>query len=73
MVKDVLVQDNDQICPVDFYILNMEDDTSLNPTLILLERLFLKTTRIKIDVHDNTFTMEFNGEIVKFNIFETIR
>ena len=34
---------------------------------------FLKTTRTKIDVHDGTLTMEFNGEIIRFNIFEAMR
>ena len=44
-----------------------------NPIPILLGRPFLKTTRTKIDVHDGTLTMEFNGEIIRFNIFEAMR
>ena len=32
----------------------------------------LKTARTKIDVHDGTLTMEFDGEIIKFNIFEAM-
>ena len=51
----------------------MEDEMSSNPTPILLGRPFLKTARTKIDVHDGTLTMEFNGEIIRFNIFEAMR
>ena len=50
----------------------MEDDNSSNPAPILLGRPFLKTARTKIDVHDGTLTMEFDGEIIKFNIFEAM-
>ena len=46
---------------------------SSNPTPILLGRPFLKTIRTKIDGHDGTLNMEFNGEIICFNIFEAIR
>ena len=40
---------------------------------ILLGRPFLKTARTKIDVHEGTLTMEFDGEVIKFNIFDTMR
>ena len=46
---------------------------SSNPTPILLGRPFLKIARTKIDVHDGTLIMEFNGEIIRFNIFEAMR
>ena len=39
---------------------------------ILLGRPFLKTSRIKIDVHGGTLTMKFNGKVIKFNIFDTM-
>ena len=51
----------------------MEEDDSYNLTLILLGRPFLKTSRIKIDVPDGTLTMEFDGEIIKFNIYDVMR
>ncbi|KAH9734758.1 hypothetical protein KPL71_017490 [Citrus sinensis] len=51
----------------------MEDELSPNPTPILLGRPFLKTARTKIDVHDGTLTMEFDGEVIRFNIFEAMR
>ncbi|KAH9697834.1 hypothetical protein KPL71_023778 [Citrus sinensis] len=73
VVEDVLVQVNELVFPADFYILEMEDDLSPNPTPILLGRPFLKTARTKIDVHDGTLTMEFDGEVIRFNIFEAMR
>ncbi|KAH9718388.1 hypothetical protein KPL71_022206 [Citrus sinensis] len=73
VMEDVLVQVNELVFPADFYILEMEDELSPNPTPILLRRPFLKTARTKIDVHDGTFTMEFDGEVIRFNIFEAMR
>ena len=43
------------------------------PTTLLLGRPFMKTARTKIDVYNGTLTMEFDGEIVRFNIFEAMR
>ena len=40
---------------------------------ILLGRPFLKTARTKIDVHEGALTMEFDGEVIKFNIFDAMR
>ncbi|XP_073129706.1 uncharacterized protein [Henckelia pumila] len=36
-------------------------------------RPFLKTSMTKIDVHSGTLTMEFDGEVVKFNIYDAIK
>ena len=73
VVEDVLVQVNELVFSADFYVLEMEDEASLNPSPILLGRPFLKITRTKIDVHDGTLTMEFDGKIIGFNIFEAMR
>ncbi|KAL0416379.1 UNVERIFIED_CONTAM: hypothetical protein Slati_3469800 [Sesamum latifolium] len=40
----------------------MTEDNSPNSTSVLLGRPFLKTARTKIDVHNGTLTMEFDGE-----------
>ncbi|XP_022872570.1 uncharacterized protein LOC111391561 [Olea europaea var. sylvestris] len=73
VLENVLVQVNQLIFPVDFYVLDMQDEpTSLSPSL-LLERPFMRTAHTKIDVHDGTLTMEFDGEIIRFNIFEAMR
>ncbi|KAJ9183269.1 hypothetical protein P3X46_007148 [Hevea brasiliensis] len=75
VVEDVLVQVRGLIFPADFYILDTEDDSALlsNSALILFGRLFLKTAKTKINVDEGTLTMEFDGETVKFNIFDAIK
>ncbi|XP_071920785.1 uncharacterized protein [Coffea arabica] len=73
LVEDVLVQVNELIFPADFYVLDMGDERALNSSPILLGRPFLSTTRTKIDVNEGTLSMEFDGKIVNFNIFETMK
>ncbi|XP_031247321.1 uncharacterized protein LOC116105038 [Pistacia vera] len=68
VVEDVLVQVNELVFPVDFYILDMDDSSSPDPTPILLGRPFLNTAQTKIDIHDGTLTMEFDvQEIFELN------
>ncbi|KAM1227677.1 hypothetical protein ACFX2J_006863 [Malus domestica] len=64
---------NHLIFPADFYVLDMEDSAHSTPLSILLGRPFMKTAHTKIDVFKGTLTMEFDGEIIDFNIFEAIR
>ncbi|XP_062155187.1 uncharacterized protein LOC133863242 [Alnus glutinosa] len=71
VVEDVLVQINDLVFPADFYVLDMENGDQTTP--ILLGRPFLKTSKTKVDVHSGTLTMEFDGEIVKFNIYDAMK
>ena len=73
MLEDVLVQVNGLIFPADFFVLDIEDDKSSNSSDILLGRPFLSTARTKIDVHDGTLTMEFDGEIIKYDAYESSR
>ncbi|KAL0353738.1 UNVERIFIED_CONTAM: hypothetical protein Sangu_0955100 [Sesamum angustifolium] len=73
VLEDVLVQVNELVFPADFYVLDMREDNSPSSTSILLGRPFLKTARTKIDVHAGTLSMEFDGEIIKFNIFYSMR
>ncbi|XP_071900943.1 uncharacterized protein [Coffea arabica] len=69
LVKDVLVQVNELVFLADFYVLYMRDERALNLSPILLDRPFLSAVRTKIDVNEGTLSMEFDGEIVNFNIF----
>ncbi|CAN6700728.1 unnamed protein product [Malus baccata var. baccata] len=73
VLEDVLVHINDLVFPADFYVLEMKDSAHSTPLPILLRRPFMKTDRTKIDVFKRTLTMEFDGEIIDFNTFETIR
>jgi len=59
------------VFPADFYVFDMSD--ACHDVPILLGRLFLKTSRTKIDVHAGTMTMEFDGEIIRFNTFDATR
>lgn len=73
VLEDVLVQVNELIFPADFYILDMEDETSSNGPTLILGRPFLKTAKTKIDVHAGTLSMEFGEDVVQFNIFDAMK
>ncbi|CAN6691821.1 unnamed protein product [Malus baccata var. baccata] len=73
VLEDVLMQVDNLIFPADFYVLEMEDSPNVTPLPILLGRPFMKTARTKIDVFKGTLTMEFDGEIINFNIFEAMK
>ncbi|CAN6569165.1 unnamed protein product [Malus baccata var. baccata] len=68
-----VVKVNHLIFPADFYVLEMaESDHS--PTLpILLGQPFMKTARTKIDVFNETLTIEFDGEVINFNLSDSIK
>ncbi|XP_012435419.1 uncharacterized protein LOC105762044 [Gossypium raimondii] len=72
LLEGVLIKVNELVFPTDFYIINMEDDNSTNSSDILLTRPFLSIANAKIDVQSGTLTMEFDGEIVKFNVYEVM-
>ncbi|RDX82551.1 hypothetical protein CR513_36639, partial [Mucuna pruriens] len=69
----VLVQVNELIFPADFYVLDMEDETSRKGSTLILGRPFLMTARTKIDVHAEMLSMEFGDTLVQFNIFEAMK
>ena len=59
VLKDLLVQVNQLICPARLFVLDMSD--VYNDIATLLSKPFLKTSRIKLDMHKGTQTMEFDG------------
>ncbi|CAN6720896.1 unnamed protein product [Malus baccata var. baccata] len=73
VLEDVLVQVGNLIFPADFYVLDMEDSPHSTPLPILLGRPFMKIARTKIDVFKGTLTMEFDGEVIDFNLSESIK
>lgn len=73
VVKDVLIQVNDLIFPVGFYILDMEGKTKSSRAPIILGRPFMKTAKTKFGVDDGTMSMEFGDIIAKFNIFDSMK
>ncbi|RDX75000.1 hypothetical protein CR513_45176, partial [Mucuna pruriens] len=73
ILEDVLVQVNELIFPTDFYVLDIEDETSGKGSTLILGRPFLMTAKIKIDVHVWTLSMEFSDTLLQFNIFEAVK
>ncbi|RDY07800.1 Retrovirus-related Pol polyprotein from transposon gypsy, partial [Mucuna pruriens] len=73
ILEDVLVQVNELIFSTDFYVLDMEDETSGKGSTLILGISFLMTARTKIHVHAKTLSMEFGDHLVQFNIFEVVK
>ncbi|KAM1132450.1 hypothetical protein ACFX19_047542 [Malus domestica] len=73
VLEDVLVQVNKLIFLADFYIFDMEDLAHSTSLPIILGRPFMKTSRTKIDVFKGTLTMEFDVEVIDFNIYDSMR
>ncbi|XP_048235667.1 uncharacterized protein LOC125371179 [Ricinus communis] len=51
----------------------MDGNSSSKSASILLGRPFMKTAKTKINVNEGTLSVEFDGEIVKFNIFDAMK
>ncbi|KAM1241312.1 hypothetical protein ACFX2J_046523 [Malus domestica] len=73
VLEDVLVQVDHLVFPVDFYVLEMDESDHASSLPILLGRPFMKTARTKIDVYSGTLSMEFDGEVVNFNLSDSIK
>ncbi|XP_022871282.1 uncharacterized protein LOC111390467 [Olea europaea var. sylvestris] len=66
VLEDVLVQVNQLIFPVDFHVLDMQDESTSMTSSLLLGRPFMRAVRTKIDVHDDTLTKEFDDIMDSF-------
>ncbi|CAN6716301.1 unnamed protein product [Malus baccata var. baccata] len=73
VLEEVLVQVNHLIFPADFYVLEMDESDHAPSLPILLGRPFMKTARTKIDVFNGTLTMEFDGEVINFNLSDSMK
>ncbi|CAN6707533.1 unnamed protein product [Malus baccata var. baccata] len=73
VLEDVLVLVNHLIFPADFYVLEMDESDHAPSLPILLGRPFMKTARTKIDVFNGTLTMEFDGEVINFNLSDSMK
>ncbi|XP_026378426.1 uncharacterized protein LOC113272846 [Papaver somniferum] len=60
LVEDVLVQVNELIFTVDFFLVDMQNGDNCLSTSLLLGRTFMKTAKTNIDVDSGTLTMEFD-------------
>ncbi|KAK8332421.1 hypothetical protein V6Z12_A10G137800 [Gossypium hirsutum] len=72
VLEDVLIKVNGLIFTIEFYVIKIEEDSILGSSGILLGRPFLSTASTKIDMRSGTLTIEFDGEIVKFNVYDAI-
>ena len=58
VLENVLLQVNELIFHVDFYVLDMDEGCSPKKLPLLLGRPFMKIARTNIDVYNGTLTME---------------
>ncbi|XP_023732206.1 uncharacterized protein LOC111880021 [Lactuca sativa] len=72
VLEDVVVYVNELVFPANFYVLDMGDDDQTSSS-ILLGKPFLKIAKTKINVYNGTLSMEFDREVINFNIYEPIR
>ena len=70
VIKDVLVKVDKFIFPVDFVVLDMDEDQEIP---LILGRPFLATGIALIDVHSDNLTLRVNDEEVRFNIYHTMK
>ena len=70
IVEDVLVKAGKFIFPVDFVVLDFEEDEEVP---LILGMPFLYTARAIIDVYDGTLTLRVGDESCKFNMYETMK
>ncbi|XP_042056362.1 uncharacterized protein LOC121800940 [Salvia splendens] len=70
IVEDILVRVNDFKFPVDFVVLDMEDDRIVP---LILGRPFLATGKAMIDVSKGELTLRLNDESVTFSIYEALK
>ena len=73
LIEDVLIKVNELVFPTHFYVLDMDDDHFSDLSPLLLGKPFLSTVQTKIDVSKGSLSMEFDGKIIHFNIFETMK
>ena len=67
IIEDVLVKVDKFIFPVDFVVLDMEEDKAAP---IILGRPFLATSQALIDVENGELTLRVGDDQVKFNLYK---
>ncbi|CAM8892832.1 unnamed protein product [Rhodiola kirilowii] len=72
-IEDVPVQVGKLVFPADFYVLKMENGGPTDHAPILLGRPFLKTSKMKIDCGSGMLSMEVEGEVFSFDIFQAMK
>ncbi|KAL0433649.1 UNVERIFIED_CONTAM: hypothetical protein Slati_2699200 [Sesamum latifolium] len=70
IIEDVLVKVRKFVIPVDFIVLDMEEDKNMP---LILGRPFLATSRALFDVQKSQLTLRVNYEHVVFNVFKPMK
>ncbi|XP_031270008.1 uncharacterized protein LOC116128425 [Pistacia vera] len=70
VVEDVLIKVDKLIFPVDFIVLDMEEDREVP---LILGRPFLATGKTSIDVHQGKLILRVEDEQVEFNVFDVMK
>ena len=69
-LEDVLIKVGKFIFPVDFIVMDMEEDTRV---LLLLRKPFLATRATLIDVKKGELTLKVGEEVVHFNLNKSLK
>ncbi|XP_019460147.1 PREDICTED: uncharacterized protein LOC109359907 [Lupinus angustifolius] len=69
VVEDVLVKVDQLVFPLDFVIMDIEEDAEVP---LILGRPFTKIVRVIIDVDDGKLKVKVQDEEVNFNVFEAM-
>ena len=70
VAEDVLVKVEKFMFPVDFVVMDIEEDTEVP---LILGRPFMKTTKVIIDVDDGKLKVRVQDDEVNFNVFEAMQ
>jgi len=70
VAQDVLVKVDKFIFPVDFVVMDIEEDIEVP---LILGRPFMKTAKVIIDVDDTKLKVRVQDDEVNFNVFEAMQ
>ena len=70
IVEDVLVKVEKFLFPVDFVVMDMDEDSEVP---LILGRPFMKTAKVMIDVDDGKLTVRVQDDEMQFNVFEAMK
>ncbi|XP_020203614.1 uncharacterized protein LOC109789139 [Cajanus cajan] len=70
IVEDMIVKVDKFMFPVDFVVMDMEEDVEVP---LILGRPFMKTDQVIIDMDDGKLNVRVQDEEVNFNVFEVMK
>jgi len=70
VAEDVLVKVDKFMFPVDFVVMDIEEDTEVP---LILGRPFMKTAKVIIDIDDGKLKVRVQDDEVNFNVFEAMQ